>query len=104
MDIIYLLRYLNQTNNFVNYNDMGFELKKLIVGCLKLAIIKENRINKNKYVLNWEQITGLKNQEINSIVKTLVGRMNGKLNIKDVEIANMKNEMFRFVKMISTQV
>ena len=46
MDIIYLLRYLNQTNNFVNYNDMGFELKKLIVGCLKLAIIKENRINK----------------------------------------------------------
>ena len=104
MDIIYLLRYLNQTNNFVNYNDMGFELKKLIVGCLKLAIIKENRINKNKYVLNWEQITGLKNQEINSIVKTLVGRMNGKLNIKDVEVANMKNEMFRFVKMISTQV
>ena len=104
MDIIYLLRYLNQTNNFVNYNDMGFELKKLIVGCLKLAIIKENRITKNKYVLNWEQITGLKNQEINSIVKTLVGRMNGKLNIKDVEVANMKNEMFRFVKMISTQV
>lgn len=104
MDIIYLLRYLNQTNNFVNYNDMGFELKKLIVGCLKLAIIKENRINKKKYVLNWEQITGLKNQEINSIVKTLVGRMNGKLNIKDVEVANMKNEMFRFVKMISTQV
>ena len=73
------------------------------MGCLKLAIIKENRINK-KYVLNWEQITGLKNQEINSIVKTLVGRMNGKLNIKDVEVANMKNEMFRFVKMISTQV
>lgn len=104
MDIIYLLRYLNQTNNFVNYNDMGFELKKLIVGCFKLAIIKENRINKNKYVLNWEQITGLKNQEINSIVKTLVGRMNGKLNIKDIEVANMKNEMFRFVKMISTQV
>lgn len=54
--------------------------------------------------MNWEQITGLKNQEINSIVKTLVGRMNGKLNIKDVEVANMKNEMFRFVKMISTQV
>lgn len=74
------------------------------MGCLKLAIIKENRINKKKYVLNWEQITGLKNQEINSIVKTLVGRMNGKLNIKDVEVANMKNEMFRFVKMISTQV
>ena len=74
------------------------------MGCFKLAIIKENRINKNKYVLNWEQITGLKNQEINSIVKTLVGRMNGKLNIKDIEVANMKNEMFRFVKMISTQV
>ena len=97
MDIIYLLRYLNQTNNFVNYNDMGFELKKLIVGCLKLAIIKRIGLT-NKYVLNWEQITGLKNQEINSIVKTLVGRMNGKLNIKDVEVANMKNEMFRFVK------
>ncbi|EMG50826.1 hypothetical protein SBY92_001609 [Candida maltosa Xu316] len=104
MDIIYLLRYLNQTNNFVNYNDMGFELKKLIIGCFKLAIIKENRLIKNKYILNWEHITGLKNQEINSIVKTIVNRMNGKLNIKDIEVVRMKNEMYRFVKMVSTEV
>ncbi|RCK54535.1 hypothetical protein Cantr_04009 [Candida viswanathii] len=104
MDIIYLLRYLNQTNNFVNYNDMGFELKKLIIGCFKLAIIKENRVLKNKYVLNWEGITGLKNHEINSIVKTIVDRMNGKLNIKNVEVVRMKEEMYRFVKMVSIEV
>lgn len=104
MDIIYLLRYLNQTNNFVNYNDMGFELKKLIIGCFKLAIIKENRVLKNKYVLNWETITGLKNREINDIVKTIVDRMNGKLNIKNVDVIRMKEEMYRFVKMVSIEV
>lgn len=104
MDIIYLLRYLNQTNNFVNYNDMGFELKKLIIGCFKLAIIKENRVLKNKYVLNWESITGMKNQEINTIVKSIVDRMNGKLNIKNIEVIRMKEEMYRFVKMVSIEV
>ncbi|KAI5964650.1 uncharacterized protein KGF55_001719 [Candida pseudojiufengensis] len=119
MDIIYLLRYLNQTNNFVNYNDMGFELKKLIIGCFKLTILKENKIlkqtqaqksknlkqykifNGNEGIyknLNWEKITGLKNQEINKIVNELVARMNGKLNIKDVEVARIKNELYRFVK------
>lgn len=99
MDIIYLLRYLNQTNNFVNYNDMGFELKKLIVGCFKLTIIKENRVSAKKLQVNWQHVTGLSNQEINSIVKQLVNRMNGKLNIKDVEVVRMKNEMHRFVKL-----
>ncbi|KAI5953921.1 hypothetical protein CANMA_004760 [Candida margitis] len=99
MDIIYLLRYLNQTNNFVNYNDMGFELKKLIVGCFKLTIIKENRVSQKKLQVNWQQVTGLSNQEINSIVKQLVNRMNGKLNIKDVEVVRMKNEMYRFVNL-----
>ncbi|EGW33152.1 uncharacterized protein SPAPADRAFT_60455 [Spathaspora passalidarum NRRL Y-27907] len=106
MDIIYLLRYLNQSNNFINYKDMGFELKKLIVGCFKLTIIKERRIpkNKNKYNYNWQHITGLSNQEINNIVKQIVGRMNGKLRIKDVELLRMKSEIFRFVKMVTKEV
>ncbi|RLV95809.1 hypothetical protein JA1_000801 [Spathaspora sp. JA1] len=106
MDIIYLLRYLNQSNNFINYKDMGFELKKLIVGCFKLTIIKERRIpnNKNKYNFNWQQVTGLSNQEINLIVKQIVGRMNGKLRIKDVELIRMKSEIFRFVKMVTKEV
>ncbi|CAD1809169.1 hypothetical protein FOB58_000144 [Candida parapsilosis] len=99
MDIIYLLRYLNQTNNFVNYNDMGFELKKLIVGCFKLTIIKENRVSSRKLQVDWQHVTGLTNQEINSIVKQLVNRMNGKLNIKDVEVVRMKNEMYRFINL-----
>ncbi|KAI5957547.1 hypothetical protein KGF57_003241 [Candida theae] len=99
MDIIYLLRYLNQTNNFVNYNDMGFELKKLIVGCFKLTIIKENRVSAKKLQVNWQHVTGLSNQEINSIVRQLVNRMNGKLTIKDVEVVRMKNEMYRFVNL-----
>ncbi|CAI5757359.1 unnamed protein product [Candida verbasci] len=104
MDIIYLLRYLNQTNNFVQYNDMGFELKKLLVGCFKITIIKENRIlPKHKRInLNWELITGLSNNEIIAIVKKIVSRMNGKLNIKPVEVMRMKNEMLRFVKMVTT--
>ncbi|CAK9440274.1 uncharacterized protein LODBEIA_P43740 [Lodderomyces beijingensis] len=105
MDIIYLLRYLNQTNNFVQYNDMGFELKKLIVGCFKLTVLKENKGKKaeDKSSINWEAITGLKNSEINAIVKQLINRMNGKLNIKDIELVRIKNEMFRFVKMISVE-
>lgn len=104
MDIIYLLRYLNQSNNFINYKDMGFELKKLIVGCFKLAILKERRIHKDKYNYNWHHITGLNNHEINSIVKQIVSRMNGKLNIKEVELGKMKSELFRFVKMVSKEV
>lgn len=104
MDIIYLLRYLNQSNNFINYKDMGFELKKLIVGCFKLTILKERRIHKDRFNYNWHQITGLTNQETNSIVKKIVSRMNGKLNIKDVELVRMKSELFRFVKMVSTEV
>lgn len=78
---------------------MGFELKKLIVGCFKLTIIKENRVSPRKLQVNWQHVTGLSNQEINSIVKQLVNRMNGKLNIKDVEVVRMKNEMYRFVNL-----
>ena len=106
MDIIYLLRYLNQTNNFVQYNDMGFELKKLIVGCFKLTILKENKLRtkaEDKINIDWEAITGIKNVEINAIVMQLINRMNGKLTIKEIELVRMKNEMFRFVKMISAE-
>ncbi|KAK6465362.1 hypothetical protein DFJ63DRAFT_310459 [Scheffersomyces coipomensis] len=123
MDIIYLLRYLNQTNNFVNYNDMGFELKKLIIGCFKLAILREKKISSkdqsqktitssnqtteiggDQFNFNWSHITGLPNSEINQIVKTIMNRMNGKLLIKDVELVRLKSEIFRFVKMVATEV
>lgn len=95
MDIIYLLRYLNQSNNFANYTDMGYGLKKLIVGCFKLSLARE-RITKD-----WSSITGLSNSEINRIVKTLVSRLNGKLVVKGVELVRLKSEIFRFVKMVT---
>lgn len=98
MDIIYLLRYLNQSNNFANYNEMDFELKKLIVGCFKLTLIRE-RVSKN-----WNQVTGLSNNEINRVVKTIVGRLNGKLLIKDIELVKLKLEIFRFVKMVTNRI
>lgn len=98
MDIIYLLRYLNQSNNFANYNEMGYGLKKLIVGCFKLSLARE-RITKD-----WSGITGLANSEINSIVKTLVSRLNGKLMIKNIELIRLKSEIFRFVKMVTKTV
>ncbi|KAK6199327.1 uncharacterized protein RJT21DRAFT_3133 [Scheffersomyces amazonensis] len=108
MDIIYLLRYLNQTNNFVNYNDMGFELKKLIIGCFKLAILREKKLgpgkNTDQFNFNWSIITGLPNHEINQIVKTIMNRMNGKLIIKNIELVRLKSEIFRFVKMVATEV
>lgn len=98
MDIIYLLRYFNQSNNFANYTDMGHGLKKLLIGCFRLVLAKE-RVSKD-----WSGITGLTNREINSIVKTLVGRLNGKLMIKNVELVNLRSEMFRFVKMVTKTV
>lgn len=98
MDIIYLLRYLNQSNNFANYTDMGFGLKKLIVGCFRLVLARE-RIAKD-----WKTITGLTNVQINAIVKTLIGRLNGKLNIKNVEVLRLKNEIFRFIQMVTKSV
>lgn len=116
MDIIYLLRYLNQSNNFLNYNDMGFELKKLIVGCFKLALVREKKMinlhnsvnNKPQqndlYEYNWAAITGLPNHDINNIVKRIVSRMNGKLNIKTAELIRMKSEIYRFVRMVANEV
>lgn len=95
MDIIYLLRYLNQSNNFANYTDMGFGLKKLIIGCFRLTLARE-RITKD-----WSSITGLGNAQINTIVKTVVGRLNGKLTIKNVELVRLRTEIFRFVKMVT---
>lgn len=98
MDIIYLLRYLNQSNNFANYTDMGYGLKKLIIGCYRLVLARE-RVTKD-----WSGITGLSNAQINSVVKTVVGRLNGKLNIKSIELVRMRSEIFRFVKMVTKSV
>lgn len=98
MDIIYLLRYLNQSNNFANYTDMGFGLRKLIVGCFRLVLARE------RIVKDWKHITGLTNVQINAIVKTLIGRLNGKLNIKNAEVLRLKNEIFRFIQMVTKSV
>lgn len=98
MDIIYLLRYLNQSNNFANYNEMDFCLKKLIVGCFKLALSREN-ITKN-----WSAISGMSNSELNTIVKTIVTRMNGKLVVKNIDLLKLKLEIFRFVKMVTNPI
>lgn len=98
MDIIYLLRYLNQSNNFANYTEMGFCIKKLIIGCFKLTLARE-RIQKD-----WSGITGLSNSEINTIAKAVINRLNGKLIIKNVEVVRMKTEIFRFVKMVTKTV
>lgn len=98
MDIIYLLRYLNQSNNFANYNDMGFGLRKLIVGCFRLVLARE------RILKDWKNVTGLTNIQINAIVKTVIGRLNGKLNIKNAEVLRLKNEIFRFIKMVTKSV
>ena len=98
MDIIYLSRYLNQSNNFANYTDMGFGLKKLIVGCFRLVLAHE------RIVKDWKTITGLTNAQINAIVKTVIGRLNGKLNIKNSEVIRLKNEIQRFVQMMTKSV
>lgn len=97
MDIIYLLRYLNQSNNFANFNEMDYPLRELIVGCFKLTLMKE-KVHKN-----WPHLVGLSNNEVNSIIKTILKRLNNKLIIKDNELQKFKNEIFRYVKMISSQ-
>lgn len=96
MDIVYLLRYLNQCNNMVNFNGMDFTLRKLIVGCFKLALTRD-RIRRD-----FTHITGLSNQEISVVTRKIVQRMNGKVAIKDIEVLRMKLELYRFVHMVST--
>lgn len=113
MDIIYLLRYLNQLNNFANYCAMDFELKQLIVGCFKLAVTRESKLIQlkleklgrplpNPYQhVDWVKVCGLPHATINATVKTIVTRMNGKLMIKNVELVKLRSEMLRFVKMVA---
>lgn len=98
MDIIYLLRYLNQSNNYGTYNDMGFSLRKLIVGCFKLALSgrRENR--------DWQTLTGVPTDEIHQVVKIIVTRMNGRLAIKNIELVKLRLEIFRYVKMVTKTV
>ncbi|GEQ66454.1 hypothetical protein JCM33374_g117 [Metschnikowia sp. JCM 33374] len=98
MDIIYLLRYVNQSNNFANYTDMGYGLKKLIIGCYRLVLARERKSK------DWSSITGMSNAQINDIVRTLVGRLNGKLSIKNIELIRLRGEIFRFVKMVTKTV
>lgn len=98
MDIIYLLRYVNQSNNFANYTDMGYGLKKLIIGCYRLVLARERKTK------DWSTITGLSNAQINDIVKTVVGRLNGKLLIKSAELIRLRSEIFRFVTMVTKTV
>lgn len=112
MDIIYLLRYLNQLNNFANYCAMDFELKPLIVGCIKLAVSRERELIKLKLQkldrpiadpyqhIDWSRV-GMSHADINNTVKTIVTRMNGKLMIKNVELVKLRSEMLRFVKMVA---
>lgn len=100
MDIIYLLRYLNQSNNFANYNEMEFGLKKLIVGCFKLVLIKKRKSKD----IDWFASTQLPNGEVNKVVKTIVKRLNGKIQIKDIELVKLKSEIFRFVKMVTKRI
>ncbi|CAN3358863.1 hypothetical protein DICA3_F09846 [Diutina catenulata] len=112
MDIIYLLRYLNQSNNFANYCAMDFELKQLIVGCFNLAVTREKQLIKLKsekvgraipdpYQFDWARVTGMTPAQINTTVATIVTRMNGKLMIKNVELVKLRSEMLRFVKMVA---
>lgn len=98
IDIIYLLRYLNQSNNFANYNEMQYSVKKLIVGCFKLVC------DNNLVCKEWAALSGLRDNEITDVVAVLTTRMNGKLRIKPVELVKFKSEIFRFVKMVTRAV
>ena len=97
MDIVYLLRYLNQLNNNANCN-MQFLVQKLIVGCFRLALCQTHRLPN----IDWQKATGLGAREIDSVVLVLTMRMNGKLTVKMVEIQKLKQEILRFVKMVAS--
>lgn len=98
MDIIYLLRYLNQSNNFANFTEMDFPLKKLIIGCFKLTLLRE-RVHKN-----WGKLTGLGDNEVNVVIQSILKRLNNKIIIKESELSKFKLEVFRYVKMVSNEV
>lgn len=98
MDVVYLLRYLNQLNNFANYTNMGHDLRKLIVACFRIATAKE------KLTKDWVGTTGLSNAEINKVLKSVVNRLNKRLLIRDVELVRLKLEIFRFVKMTTKAI
>lgn len=95
MDIVYLLRYLNQSNNMANYNGMDFSLRRLIVGCFKLALTRGGATR------DFAHITGLSNHEIGVVTRKIILRMNGKVAIKDRELLRMKLELYKFVRMVA---
>lgn len=95
MHIVYLLRYLNQSNNFANYNAMGFDVKRLLVGSFKIACAGE------KMKKDWSRSTGLSEHEIEHVAKTMIKRMNCKINIKGSELMKLRNEIFYFVKLVT---
>lgn len=120
MDIVYLLRYLNQLNNMANYQLMDFGLKQLIIGCFKLTVEMERQeeiktgvtdivtgmqgLAGRIYTKDWEAITGFNMTEIDVIALTISKRLNGKLTIKTMELLKLKSEIHRFVRMVSTAV
>ncbi|CUM66866.1 uncharacterized protein PRCAT00004550001 [Priceomyces carsonii] len=95
MDLVYLLRYLNQSNNYASYTEMDFPIRELIVGCFNLALSQE-KISKN-----WIAITGLPMEEITSVVRAISMRLNGKFTIKNFELVKLKLEVFRHVKKVT---
>lgn len=95
MHIVYLLRYLNQSNNFANYNAMDFDVKRLLVGSFKIACAGE------KMKKDWSRSTGLSEHEIEHVAKTMIKRMNCKINIKSSELMKLRNEIFYFVKLVT---
>lgn len=98
MHIVYLLRYLNQSNNFANYNAMDFDVKRLLVGCFKIACAGENMKK------DWSRATGLPEREIEHVAKTMIKRMNCKINIKNTELMKLRNEIFYFVRLVTIPV
>lgn len=98
MDVVYLLRYLNQLNNFANYTNMGHDLRKLIVACFRIATAKE------KLTKDWVGTTGLSNAEINKVLKAVVNRLNKRLLIRNIELVRLKLEIYRFVKMTTKAI
>lgn len=116
MDIVYLLRYLNQSNNSACVMEMDYGLRKLVVGCFKLALVRERKLDdarstakgitrastmEPKYDQNWTRATGLAAPDIGEVVRRIISRLNGKLAIKNIELARLKHELYRFVKMVS---
>lgn len=111
INLIYLLRYVNQSNNLMARPDgpMGLQdlLRHLLSGALRLATYYHNRFYRPSRPVpvidsaRWESETGIGSRDVDAVALRMLKTMNGKLHVKEAEMTKLSMELFKFVNAVN---